>query len=142
MNFHSSSITYGAGSSSSTTLNTAIDGTFTINSPAGGLSISSSSSGSSGPVYTSGGTYYQHPFVNTDGAITINNSPHDELKSAPKEAGPTSHSLRGILRIYGDSVVVEYFCTHCEEVIHRQVISKVPEELTNKKCLPRIVDGV
>ena len=137
---HSDITINSATSGYSTILNTDASGAFNISAD-NAVSISACGSGGGGSYTSSGGTYPIYPYT-TGTPITITPADRDELKSVPKEAGPTSHSLRGILRIYGDSVVVEYFCSHCKDVLHRQVISKVPKELTNKKCLPRIVDGV
>lgn len=84
----------------------------------------------------------QPAYVTLNDAFKVETKPADKLKSEPKETGPTAHSLSGVLRIYGDAVVVEYYCSHCKDVLHRQVISKVPKSIIEKSCLPRIVEGV
>lgn len=83
---------------------------------------------------------YGYPYQPVSAPLT--ETKKDELKSDPKEASPMSHTLNGILRIYGDSVVIEYFCKHCNQVLHTEVISKVPKSIIEEKCLPKIVDGV
>lgn len=109
-----------------------------------------SSSANSGQIV--GGGYVQGTITNIPGntygysypqiAFPPTPAKNDELKSDPKEASPMAHTLNGIMRIYGDSVVIEYFCKHCNQVLHTEVISKVPKSIIEEKCLPKIVDGV
>lgn len=100
------------------------------------------SANSSGGGYAQGTitNYPSYPWPATQPLATP--LPKDELKSAPKEASPMAHTLNGVMRIYGDSVVIEYFCAHCNQVLHTEVISKVPKSIIEEKCLPKIVDGV
>ena len=92
--------------------------------------------------YTQPPTYYPAP---SPTPIIINTPPvtKDELQSPPKdEKVKEGHVLQGTLKIYGDAVVVEYYCSHCDAVIHREVISRVPKSIIEEKCLPRIVKEV
>jgi hypothetical protein len=70
-------------------------------------------------------------------------APKDHLQSPPKdEKVKEGHVLTATMKICGDAVVVEYYCSHCDQIIHREVISKVPKRLVEEKCLPRIVKEV
>lgn len=131
----------------SAAVSSAADGTVTVASSGGNSLVISSSQWTSGWGGSAGsGNTYSTPATTTYTVPWLPSPepppPADKLKSQPKETGPTCHSVNGILRIYGDSVVVEYYCNHCQEVLHRQVISKVPKSIIDKKCLPRIVEGV
>lgn len=92
-------------------------------------------------VYPGGGTIgpYNTPAPNP----IIIPAPKDALQSSPKdEKVKEGHVLTATMKIYGDAVVVEYYCSHCDQVIHREVISRVPKSIIEEKCLPRIVKEV
>jgi hypothetical protein len=92
-------------------------------------------------VYPGGGTIgpYNAPAPNP----IIIPAPKDELQSPPKdEKAKEGHVLTATMKIYGDAVVVEYYCSHCDQIIHREVISKVPRRIIEEKCLPRIIKEV
>ena len=104
-----------------------------------------------GSSSTSGQGYWTDPYYQNGGAWSSPNSvpptysrtPADELKSPPKdEKEKEGHILSGTLKIYGDTVVVEYYCSHCNKILYKQVISKVPEKIRDAKCLPRLVKDV
>ena len=128
-------------------------GSITINS---GTPIYNTGAGSySAPVSSS---YYGHPYgcsctscyplqysgtINVSGSGTLVVAPTDEIKSKPKyDEGKHDHVIECRLKVEPTKVISEFFCCHCNEVLHSKVISKIPKSIMNKKCLPRLVKGV
>jgi hypothetical protein len=83
------------------------------------------------------------PQYTQPGNITVEVAPQDEMKSKPTGAeGAHDHIIECRLKVENVKVIAEYFCFHCNEVLHSKVISKLPASIMNKKCLPRLVKGV
>jgi len=98
------------------------------------------------PTYTDGlgGLYQQQPqyYGGNPNIVPVTIEP-DKLKSKwSPETGPHDHQIECRLTVENVRVYAEYFCYHCNEVVHRKVISKLPKSIMNKKCLPRLVKGV
>ena len=97
--------------------------------------------------FTTDGTYYgittQPNTSPSPQYIPIVVSPTDKLKSTPKhDEGIHDHVIECRFNVESTKVTAEYFCSHCNEVLHSKVISKLPKSIMNKKCLPRLVKGV
>lgn len=106
------------------------------------LSCSSQVSGMGTGAYTTP-TYQQYSSGSLGGNVTIEVAPQDEMKSKPTGVeGAHDHIIECRLKVENVKVIAEYFCFHCNEVLHSKVISKLPKSIMNKKCLPRLVKGV
>lgn len=96
-----------------------------------------------GPFYTQGYNSPNPPYLQqgayTNVPVTI--EPWQMRSRWVSETGPHDHQIECRLTVKSVEVVAEYFCFHCNEVLHSKVISRLPASI-NKKCLPRLVKGV
>ena len=78
--------------------------------------------------------------VTDTGALIVRQQDNDKLKSGEEEKVPkTSHKFNAVLTLKGVELVIEYKCDCCDVVLHRQVISRIPESIIKEKCLSRLV---
>ena len=131
-----------------------VENQLTVNTSSNG-NISLASAQSAGVVFQTTSTYTQGYFpVVSDGIgglyqqqgtyanVPVTIEP-DRMKSKfSPETGPHDHLIECRLIVKNVEVMAEYFCYHCNEVVHSKVISKLPKSIMNKKCLPRLVKGV
>lgn len=119
-----------------------VDYTITTSTSSAPLTVTSTS----GPI-TIGATNnstigHITPITVASGGFVYADPPKDELKSKPVLTEEHSHDIQCRLRVESTKVISEYYCHHCEEVLHSKVISEIPQSIINKKCLSRIVKEV
>jgi hypothetical protein len=96
-------------------------------------------------TYTVPNTYQTVPntIITTTGQIYQDLTPDDELRSKPTpEATKHNHNIQCRFAVEKLKIVAEYLCTHCDTVLFRKVICKIPKKLAEEKCLSKIVKGV
>jgi hypothetical protein len=125
-------------------VNTTSNGTVSLNSALNsGVIFQTSSTYTQGyfPLVSDGlNNIYQQQGTYTNVPVTI--EPYRMKSQWAPETGPHDHQIECRLTVKNVEVMAEYFCFHCNEVVHSKVISRLPKSIMNKKCLPRLVKGV
>jgi hypothetical protein len=96
------------------------------------------------PIISDGINLYQQQTTYPPGLgnVPVTIEPDKMRSKMSPETGPHDHLIECRLTVENVRVYAEYFCFHCNEVVYRKVISKLPASIMNKKCLPRLVKGV